>query len=378
MKTFLHNWMRRIPAAMKVAQIICQAAEIKIPFLFDNVGADTFTQEENENMLDVIRAKFGPDVQQQDLQVVGCGTIGRVFRYKDYALKVKIPGVLERIERDLVWMERIATWLDYLTLYKFFFQRKIKTVHDSICRQNDFAHELQNGLTFIEQMRKFDVNERFIFAPTYFPQLCTENMIVMSFVDGVTIASLENPKAEINEPVREELHKFLLYNLALFSVCHADLHVGNMIIERVTRRLAVIDFGMCVPRLPVRKIIVILRLLQAAQVHDACTIARIIALEYYYDRKVCVLYIPHLFDELEYEVVRTYHSLFDKSELYKIDKIFAAVATWSLSKNVWGSREMADVEVAAVVSLSNLSVVGLVPEMIKKYSKKVMEIERLD
>ncbi len=370
--------MRKIPAAMKVAQIICQAAQIKIPFLFDNVGADTFSPFEEEQMLKVVRKKFGPDIKQEDLQTVGCGTIGRVYRYKDFALKVKIPGVLERIERDLGWIEWIAGWLDTFTFYKFFFHRKIKTVHDSICRQNNFAEELRNGLTFQQEMRKFGIDERFIFAPTYFPDLCTKDLITMSFVEGATIATLQNPKAEINEDVRDELHKFLLYNLALFQICHADLHIGNLMVERVSRRLAVIDFGMCVPRQPAHKIIILMRLVQAMQKHDAVQVACIIALEYYYDRKVCVIHIPKLYNDLEYVVVKTYHESFEKSDLHKIRDIFAAVADWSLSKNVWGSRGLADIEVAAVVSLSNLTVVGLVPELIRKYSKKVLEIERAD
>lgn len=376
----LHNLLRKIPAIVKVAQIIFQTLEWKIPFLFENVGANTFTPEEESFMLECVRTKFGDHVQQSDLETIGCGTIGRVYRYNKYAIKVRIPGVLERIKRDLAWIEFVAGWTDWLTMYAFFLHRKIRTVHDSICRQNDFAHELQNGLAFIKQMETYGVDSNYIFVPKFYPNKCSENMIVMDYVQGVTIASLKDPHTMITQPVREELHKFLLYNLALFPLCHADLHVGNLILERHTHRFAVIDFGMCAKKLPTNKVCIFLRILKAAQHHDAITISNLMALDYFVDndRSKCVNKFPDIFSDMEYEIVRTVHNSFDKSALHVINDCFRTVAKWSLSKNVWGSRDMADIEVAAIVSLTNLSIIGLMPEVFRFHANKIMEIERID
>lgn len=375
----IHNLFRHIPAVMKVVQIVCQATEIKVPFIFDNVGANTFTREEEDDMLRVVQSRF-QQATRNDLEVIGCGTIGRVFRYKDYALKVKIPGVLERIERDLKRIENLARILDTVTLYRFYLHRKIQTVHESIRRQNDFQHELQNAITYTLEMKKYGIDDAHIFVPTFYPELSNENMVVMSFVHGQTLASTKNPAGEISPRTRDELHKFLFYNLALFRFCHADLHVGNMIIESNTKRLAIIDFGMCVPRLPVKKIYVLLKMLHALQKHDAIAVARLIALEYFVDNdpKRCVINEPELYKDMEFEIVRAHHQAFDQSDLHKVREVFRAAATWSLSKNVWGSREMADVEVAAIVSLTNLSSIGIQKELVKKYARKLMEIEGID
>ena len=377
---FVHGFFRRVPAVMKVIQIICQAAEIKIPFVFDNIGGNTFTAEENANMLGVIRSRFGAGVYEKDLHVIGCGTIGRVYRYKDYALKVKIPGVLERIKRDLVWIEWFASLLDMITMHSFFFHRKVQTVHDSICRQNDFEHELQNGMEYTDEMRRHAIDPNCIFVPKFYPDLSSKDMIAMSFVPGQTVASIPDPAKCIPARVRDELHKYIIFNLALFKFCHADLHVGNLILEEHSKRLAVIDFGMCAKRLPRKKIILILKMIHAAQKNDAITIARLIAMEYYWnkDPTKCIIDMPEYYNDLEYEIVRTMHNSFHSTDLHKIRDVFRIAADWSLPKNVWGSREMADVEVASIVSLTNLSIVGMDRDLVRKYFKIVMKIEGVD
>ncbi len=365
---------------MKVVQIICQTLEIKIPFIFDNVGANTFTIEEEKKMVEVIQSSLGPDVSQKDLEVVGCGTIGRVYRYKNYALKVKIPGVLERIERDLVLIENIALFIDACTLYRFFLHRKIRTVHESICRQNDFEHELNNALAFGVEMKRFGIDDTCIFLPTFYPHLSNEHLIVMSFIEGKTLTTVQNPARQIEQRVREELHKFLLYNLILFQTCHADLHVGNIILEKHSGRLAIIDFGMCAKRLPMKKIIVLMRLIQASQKNDAISMARLVALEYFVNRdpNKCVVNDPELYKEVEFEIVRAYHQVFDQSDLHKVQAVFRAAAVWSVSKNAWGARDMADLEVAAIVSLINLKAIGIQKELVRKFAKLAIEIEGVD
>lgn len=375
---FINNFLRRIPAVVKVAQIVCQTLEFKIPFLFDNVGADTFSPDEEKWMLGCVRSKFGDHVNQTDLETIGCGTIGRVYRYNKYAIKVKIPGVLERIERDLAWIEYIAGWVDWITLYSYFLHRKIRTVHESICRQNNFVLELENGMHFATQFDTYGVDSKYIIVPTFYPQKCTENMIVMDYVEGVTLASLDNPRAHVTRAVREELHKFLVYNIALFPLCHADLHVGNLILERHTHKLAVIDFGMCTPKLPTNKICLLLRLLQAAQKRDAVGIAKLIALEYHIenDKTKCIINVPDMYADFEYEIVRTVHILsFYKSDLHIVRDCFRSAANWSVTRNVWGSRDMAEIEIAAVVSLTNLLIIGLDPDVFRAHAKTIMQIE---
>lgn len=373
----LHSIFRRIPAVIKVAQIICQTLELKIPFLFDNVGADTFSPDEERWMLECVRSKFGPDVNQSDLQTVGCGTIGRVYKYKEYAIKIKIPGVLERIDRDLTYIEAFAQWVDWVTLYTFYFHRKIRTVHESICNQNDFLLELRNGIEFGKQMRDYRINDTCIFVPTFYPNLSDENMIVSSFVQGVTIASLQDPRGYIREPVRDELHKFLLHNILVFPLCHADLHVGNLILERSTHRLAVIDFGMCMPKPCPKQIFLFLRIIQAAEKRDAIGLAKLISLEYYLnnDPSKCIIKYPDLYKDFEFEIVRAVHNSFDQTDLHVINACFHAAARWSFNENVWGSRDMANLEVAAVVSLTNLSVVGVRSDSIRAHAKSIMKKE---
>lgn len=376
----LHNLFRRIPAVMKVAQIICQSLEWTVPYIFDNIGADTFSPEEERWMLDCVRSKFGPHVQQTDLETVGCGTIGRVYRYQNYAIKIKIPGVLERIDRDLAYIEAAAKVLDVITQYSFYFYRKIHTVHESICNQNDFVLELQNGIQFEKQLGEFGVDEKYIFVPKFYPDKCTENMIVTDFVQGVTIASLKDPRAYITEPVRDELHKFLLYNLTLFPLCHTDLHVGNMILDRFTNRIAVIDFGMCNPKLDPKNMYILLRLLQAAQTRDAIAISKILSVGYFLDNNLskCIKQYPDLYKDFEFEVVRAVHKEFEMSDLHILRECFVSAGKWCVSRNIWRAPDMAIIEIAAMVSLANALIIGFRSDTIRRYADEILKKELVD
>jgi hypothetical protein len=121
-------------------------------------------------------------------------------------------------------------------------------------------------------------------------------------------------------------------------------------------------------------------MLQAAHHHDAIALAKLISLEYHLDndRNKCINKFPNLFADFEYEMVRTIHNSFDKPDLHIVNDCFRAAAKWSLKRNVWGSRDMADVEVAAIVSLTNLSIIGLMPDVFRKHAQKIMQIEMVD
>lgn len=83
-------------------------------------------------------------------------------------------------------------------------------------------------------------------VPAVFPQLCTERVIVMEMVDGVTLGRASARLAELDEKARTALARHLLEavlrQVLVVGVFHADLHPGNVVL-RENGELALLDLG---------------------------------------------------------------------------------------------------------------------------------------
>ena len=79
--------------------------------------------------------------------------------------------------------------------------------------------------------------------PRIFPDLSTDRVLTMEFIDGETITALrrEGQTDEIEDALRTVLRSFLR-QLVIDGVFHADLHPGNVIIDPEGTP-ALIDFG---------------------------------------------------------------------------------------------------------------------------------------
>ena len=83
-------------------------------------------------------------------------------------------------------------------------------------------------------------------VPQVYPELCTERVLVMEMVDGVTLGRAQARLAELDEQERLELARQLLeavlHQLLVVGVFHADLHPGNVVL-RDDGELALLDLG---------------------------------------------------------------------------------------------------------------------------------------
>lgn len=158
------------------------------------------------------------------------------------AVKVQRPGIRALLDCDIDIMLRLAGWAT----------RRIKQAHQfgaldiakqyaqDLRNQADFAREASNLESLAQSARSARDEVR---IPRIFPDLSTDRVLTMEFIDGETITALrrEGQTDEIEDALRTVLRSFLR-QLVIDGVFHADLHPGNVIIDS-DGTPALIDFG---------------------------------------------------------------------------------------------------------------------------------------
>ena len=139
------------------------------------------------------------------------------FKGKDIVLKIKKPGIDKQLNEDIKGLRM---------LMGIFPIRFIDEFEMTLRRELDFANEVQNLIEFGEIYRTS--NE--IIVPKVYPELCTDNVIVMEYVPSD------------KTPVKSETLLNLFISQLLFeNVIHGDLHSGN--IGTRGSKIILYDFG---------------------------------------------------------------------------------------------------------------------------------------
>ena len=164
------------------------------------------------------------------------GRIRRGGQKREVAVKIRHPGVVDALTRDfeiLQWMASLSKsikWLEPLQL-----ENTIQQFGVHMLQQVDFRHEADN----LDRFRKSFLLMPAVSFPTPIPGLATEEILVETYEEGVSIASyLLSPEAAA-EALGNEQNKTLagLGVKTLFKMLiddnflHADLHPGNILVR---------------------------------------------------------------------------------------------------------------------------------------------------
>lgn len=352
----LKKILRYFPVVTKLIQIVVQTTNLKKwKWVLDQVGTGTFSPEEIQEMVCVVQKSF-PDAHPTELQMIGCGTIGCVFRYKDFALKVKIPGIVERITRDVKFLIVFAWWFDVCTLNFARLHRRVKTFRATIHDQYDFELERINCEIFSHNLveNKF----QYVRVPKVHDHLCNEDMIVFDYIHGEPLSRSQEKISTIsqNKDLTAEITKLCVLNITKFDVFHLDMHMGNIIFDKQDNKMYVIDFGMCMPKLAHKQMIFIGRMIRYAFKRDAIKLARTLAQEYFMDEKCTQSVISNetIRKDFEYYVTRELHLNYDESFDVLLRKLFEVGAKLSNKYDTFGTLDMGLVEIGATQTIGNL------------------------
>lgn len=361
MWTLFQFFARQFPVATKLLQFAVNVSNNKtFKFLLNNVGGSTFTDEEESLMTTAVARALHLE-QDVSMEVIGCGTIGRVYKVGDVAVKVKIPGILEKISSNTRTMLMVAHVFDWMTLNHFHTHRYIKSLTDFIYQQHDFVAEARNLTLFQESLEKYGIH--LVRTPHVYLHLCTEDAIVMEYVHGTVLADCTQDECKKFTSAHPEVHEFLaklwIANIVLTSQFHLDLHAGNVILT--DDELVVIDFGLCCPKLPTKKVMFLLHLLTAFAKGDPQALAWNLSKEYFLDEActVCMHDSPRLMFEFEFMVVRNFHEHYTKPTGDRVVALFRDISNWGSKFDVWGTSKFASVEMGVVQTIGVFGRFGL-------------------
>jgi len=166
-----------------------------------------------------------------------------VLRGKQVVLKVQRPDIVEATEVDMDILRSLAHLAERYShqVYLFNVLGLVEEFAQQIKKELDFRMEVNN-------MRRFSQNfagDATIHVPEIYPELCTQRVITMEFLDGINISEaqrLSDEGYDVREIARRgvDLGFKTVFEHGFF---HADPHPGNIFVMP-GNIIGVIDFGM--------------------------------------------------------------------------------------------------------------------------------------
>lgn len=239
---------------IKVGQFLSTRADFlpevftqELSGLVDRVSPSSFSYSKS-----LMEKEWGCDIYDHLTEIadkpIAAASIGQVYKgkLKDgtiVAIKVQRYRVHDIFHMDFKAM-KIVFWM-VRTFTNFGKKADLNALYQELIyvmdRELNFEQELAYGKYFKERYK----DNPTIYIPGYFEDLCTNEVLVMEWMEGVKITDLSFMKKNgisVKETTRH-LFDFYLDQFLNPGNFHADPHAGNLLIRR-DGVIVVIDFGM--------------------------------------------------------------------------------------------------------------------------------------
>ncbi|WP_346427447.1 AarF/UbiB family protein [Bifidobacterium sp. SO4] len=241
------------PTFVKVGQILSMRSEILPQSFCDELAklradADPMPYA---TVLDVLAAEYGRPADEVFAQIdpkpLGSASLAQVHRAtlktgEDVAVKVQRPGVRETMAQDVSIMRSIAKAATKVIGSSQIVDLKgvVEELWDTFESETDFLVEARN----LAEFKRFASRFKYMDCPTPYPELCTEHVVVMEYVDGISVSHAGELVAAGYD--LKDIGTKLVDNYATQILddgfFHADPHPGNIIIRG--GQIVLIDLGM--------------------------------------------------------------------------------------------------------------------------------------
>ena len=159
------------------------------------------------------------------------------------AVKLRRPGVVDKVQADLALLEMLAAWLEAEepAVKRFQPLELARQLRKSITRELDFAAEARGQQRFADNF----TGQNDIVIPRIRPEFTRETLLVMDWIDGLPGTDLAAVDAAgMNRDVLAARGADAVMKMVLVDgFFHADPHPGN-VFYLPGDRVAMIDFGM--------------------------------------------------------------------------------------------------------------------------------------
>lgn len=234
----------QILATQNYGKIFTEDDRQKLSEICDNINPINFQEIEK-----ILRLEYGKKLEEIFSSIeekpAGSASISQVHRAKLHtgeivAIKIKRQDVARRIKKDIKRLKKLVHRFGWIIKFGNFSGGDVALdlLLDWIRQETDFTNEQNNLLRYQEFAES--VNGKIkdtvkIKVPKLYPQLCTQNVIVMEFIEAKTINQLELT-VENKQKITRALNSYiklsfwaLLHHQPL--VFHGDPHSGNIYVD---------------------------------------------------------------------------------------------------------------------------------------------------
>lgn len=179
-------------------------------------------------------------VDDFDKEPIASASIAQVHLAKlkdgrNIAIKIKKPGVEDIIKQEMSVLKQTVNILTSLKIYGMQEVSKIlKDFEANIMQEFDYDQEVKN----IQKFRSIYTNRmNDVYIPKVYPELSSENIIVMEYVPSIEIFQITKNRRKYSEKIINIFLAQLLYE----GILHGDPHAGNLGIKG--NQIVLYDFG---------------------------------------------------------------------------------------------------------------------------------------
>lgn len=241
------------PTFVKVGQILSMRSEMLPQSFCDELAklradADPMPYEV---VVDTLATEYDRPVDEVfahiDPKPLGSASLAQVHRAtlvtgEDVAVKVQRPGVRETMAQDVSIMRSIAKGATRMFRNSQIVDLKgvVEELWDTFQSETDFLVEARN----LAEFKRFAAPFKYMDCPTPYPELCTEHVVVMEYVEGISVSHPKELVAagyDLNDIGTKLVDNYSTQILDA-GFFHADPHPGNIIIRG--GQIVLIDLGM--------------------------------------------------------------------------------------------------------------------------------------
>ncbi len=182
------------------------------------------------------------------LKATHAASIGQVhqaeLRGKKLAVKIQYPSIAESIKSDLKLIKPFA--LRLLGMQAIELDHYFDEVESKLMEETDYLLELKQGMSMAKDCSHLEG----IIFPTYYPELSNDRILVMDWLEGISLAEFTNTNQDefLSQKIAQRLWDFYAFQLHVLKRFHADPHPGNFLILK-DGSIGILDFG-CIKEIP--------------------------------------------------------------------------------------------------------------------------------
>lgn len=185
------------------------------------------------------RMENNDQVDSVDFSVYKSGSVGQVhiakYKGKKIVFKVQYVGLAQQTQSDLDILNKLTSYLYSFSDLKHAMVNIKAQMYDEL----NYVSEIKNQRVIYELYE----DDKYIEIPEIIPELCTEDILSMYFVEGESLDSfIKSSTQEEKNFIGMQMVRFVFKNIYVHGLLYADIHYGNFLI-RDRSTLCVLDFG---------------------------------------------------------------------------------------------------------------------------------------